>query len=130
MLSDIPLSEDLLHVNICIILLSVGKKGWGIFRSNDNHRYPKTCFLLLHDKHNYGVKDARKVFGVRNICELCHTLYNHSQGCKYYCWLCLPHNHAGDKSQVCQLQAPVQVWGALTDFAECLWFSVKSARPV
>lgn len=50
-----------------------GKKVEG-FLSKMIVRYPKTCFLLLHDEYYYGVKDVRKVFGVRNICELCHKL--------------------------------------------------------
>lgn len=72
------------------------------------------------------IMGTRKFFGARNVCELCHTSYN-CQACRCYHWLCLTHNHTGE---VCQLQAPVQVWGTLTGFTECLWFSEKSARPV
>lgn len=36
-----------------------------------------------------GLGRSGKVFGVRSICEICHTPYNHSHSCKYYCQLCL-----------------------------------------
>lgn len=41
-----------------------------------------------------GLGRSEKVFGVRNVCEICHTPYNHSHSCKYYCQLCLQHDHA------------------------------------
>lgn len=79
-LSDIPLCEDLLHANTCDITVSEGKKGWGIFKPNSSLKYLKTCFLLFHDEHYYGVRDIRKISAVRNFCELCQTLYNHRYG--------------------------------------------------
>jgi len=65
MLCEIQLSEDLLHVNICKVLLSDRKKDWGTFKTNISLRYPKICFILLHNEHYYGVKNIRNVFGMR-----------------------------------------------------------------
>lgn len=94
MFSDIALHENLLHVDLCIILLSEGLTDWGIFKPNNSLKYPKTCFFLLCDEHYYGVKEVRKIFGVRNFCKLCHTLYNRGHSFYYYCQLCLSHDHA------------------------------------
>ena len=44
MLSDIPLSEDLLHVNICIIFVFEAKKSWEIFKPKDSLRYSRHLF--------------------------------------------------------------------------------------
>lgn len=41
-----------------------------------------------------GLGRSGKVFGVRNVCGICHTPYNHSHGCKYYRQLCLLCDHA------------------------------------
>ncbi|XP_019340259.2 uncharacterized protein LOC106737847 isoform X1 [Alligator mississippiensis] len=88
MLNEVALFEDLVQVNIHIVMHKE-EKGWGLFKTYSFPRYPNTCFLLLHDGHYYGVKDARKLFGVRNYCDLCHALYSHSHKCRFWCRLCL-----------------------------------------
>lgn len=48
--SGIHLSEDLLHVNIRIILLSEKKRVWGIFKPNHSFKYPRpfSSFYLMN----------------------------------------------------------------------------------
>lgn len=62
MLSNMPLFEELLHVNICALLPSEGKKTGGFLRIKNSLGYPKISFLLLHECY-YGVKDTRNVLG-------------------------------------------------------------------
>ncbi|XP_019377410.1 PREDICTED: uncharacterized protein LOC109301005 [Gavialis gangeticus] len=68
------------------------KTGWSLFKTQDTPRYPDTCFLLLHGEHYYGILDVKKVFRMRNYCDLCQTLYSHSQTCRFQCHLCLSPN--------------------------------------
>ncbi|XP_078241110.1 uncharacterized protein LOC140703714 isoform X1 [Pogona vitticeps] len=85
-LSDIPLFEDHLQVNIQIA--HYGNKGWGLFKPQ-GHKYTQTYTLLLHDNHFYGVLNIKGLFGARNYCQYCHKLYSHIHDCIFFCRLCL-----------------------------------------
>lgn len=71
--------EDLVEVNIQV-MMHKEKTVWGLFN---------TCFLLLHDVHYYGVQDVKKMFTVKNYCDLYQALYSHSHTCRFQCHLCL-----------------------------------------
>ncbi|XP_059582038.1 uncharacterized protein LOC132250018 [Alligator mississippiensis] len=91
MLQQVPLFEDLEQLNVHIVMHKE-KTGWSLFKTQDTPRYPVTCFLLLHGEHYYGVLNVRNVFGMRNYCDLCQTLYSHSHTCRFRCRLCLSPN--------------------------------------
>ncbi|XP_034645440.1 uncharacterized protein LOC117887198 [Trachemys scripta elegans] len=87
MLNDVAKFEQHLGVNIQVVLYTV-KGAWGFFKMRGTV-YPKTYFILLHDEHYYGVLDVKKLFGAKNYCEFCHTVYSHDHSCRYLCRLCL-----------------------------------------
>lgn len=62
-LTDVSIFESHLHVNIGVVIH--GNKGWGIFRTGPPI-YPKSCFLLLHDDHYYGILNMKGFFGRKN----------------------------------------------------------------
>ncbi|CAM5130676.1 unnamed protein product [Natator depressus] len=87
MLTDVAKFEQHLGVNIQVVLYAV-KGGWGFFKTG-GPVYPKTYFILLHNEHYNGVLDVKKLFGAKNYCEFCHTVYSHDHSCGYRCRLCL-----------------------------------------
>lgn len=57
-----------------------------------------------------GLGRSGKVFGVKSICEICHTPYNHSHSCKYYCQLCLLREQALNHEEMPQLHTAAWAW--------------------
>lgn len=53
--------------------------GGGV-KLKDSLRYPNTYFFLWHNEH-HGVREVRKVLGMRCICKTCRTSCDHICNC-------------------------------------------------
>lgn len=86
--SQIHLFEELLGITIKILFYNEG--GWRFFVTG-RAQQEKLVFILLHDKHYYGIKNIKGFLGERYFCEFCHTAYHHkfSHDCQYLCRACL-----------------------------------------
>lgn len=85
--SQIHLFEDYFGITIKIVFYHEG--GWRFFVTGGTLQ-EKVLFMLLHDRHYYGVKNIKGFMGVRYFCKLCHTAYHHKcrHDCQYFCRSC------------------------------------------
>ncbi|KAG8139447.1 hypothetical protein E2320_002216 [Naja naja] len=72
--SQIHLFED--HFGITLKVMFYHKGGWRFFVTGGTLDV-RVVFMLLHDKHYYGVKNIKGFMGARYFCELCHTGYRY-----------------------------------------------------
>ncbi|KAG8127522.1 hypothetical protein E2320_014422 [Naja naja] len=71
--SQIHLFED--HFGITIKVVFYHEGGWRFFVTGGTLDV-RVVFMLLHDKHYYGVKNIKGFMGAWYFCELCHTVCN------------------------------------------------------
>ncbi|XP_053117502.1 uncharacterized protein LOC128329802 isoform X3 [Hemicordylus capensis] len=76
------------HMKVNIVVVQWGTSGWSILKTPEQ-KYLKTCFLLLHKDHYYGVKNIKGFFGTRNFFYVCYTPYRHTHDCLMRCHRCL-----------------------------------------
>ncbi|KAG8137634.1 hypothetical protein E2320_004858, partial [Naja naja] len=84
--SQIHLFEDHFGITIKIVFY---QRGWRFFVTGGTLDV-RVVFMLLHDKHYYGVKNIKGFMGARYFCEMCHTCYHHKfkHDCQYFCMGC------------------------------------------
>ncbi|KAG8139437.1 hypothetical protein E2320_002201, partial [Naja naja] len=82
--SQIHLFED--HFGITIKIVFYHEGGWRFFVTGGTLDV-RVVFMLLHDKHYYGVKNIKGFMGAHYFCEMCLTCYHHKfkHDCQYFC---------------------------------------------
>ncbi|XP_032094416.1 uncharacterized protein LOC116523417 [Thamnophis elegans] len=98
------------HLQVTIKILFYMQDGWRFFVTG-HPQQEKIVFILLHDKHYYGVKNIKGFLGERYFCKFCHTAYHHkfSHGCQYICRACLKQECQQvevEKGLCCRCKAP------------------------
>ncbi|KAG8139337.1 hypothetical protein E2320_002108, partial [Naja naja] len=91
--SQIHLFED--HFGITIKIVFYHEGGWRFFVTGGTLDV-RVVFMLLHDKHYYGVKNIKGFMRACYFCEMCHTCYHHKfkHDCQYFCMGCRDWNVA------------------------------------
>ncbi|XP_032081574.1 uncharacterized protein LOC116514209 [Thamnophis elegans] len=98
------------HLQVTIKILFYMQDGWRFFVTG-HPQQEKIVFILLHDRHYYGVKNIKGFLGERYFCKFCHTAYHHkfSHGCQYICRACLKQECQQvevEKGLCCRCKAP------------------------
>ncbi|XP_075784357.1 uncharacterized protein LOC106731428 [Pelodiscus sinensis] len=95
--TDVGSFEERLGVTIAVLC---HKKGHWRFFTTGGARHPKTVFVLLHDKHYYGILNIKAFIGASYLCNYCYATYSHKHqhACKGHCHTC-------DDAECCEVDA-------------------------
>ncbi|KAG8147242.1 hypothetical protein E2320_022692 [Naja naja] len=101
------------HFGITIKIVFYHEGGWRFFVTGGTLDV-RVVFMLLHDKHYYGVKNIKGFMGARYFCEMCHTCYHHKfkHDCQYFCMGCTGsecRDEAGGRSDTPQNMGLIQI---------------------